>query len=85
MDGLGILLIHGVAHFVARQTEVHRVGVFHEGVEAAPEDDPADRTHDEDDAQSETLARIPKELPQPAQDRSPQSDIAWIRRFALGL
>jgi hypothetical protein len=38
VDGLLVFLIDVVPHFVARDTEVHLVGRFHGGVEAAPEE-----------------------------------------------
>jgi len=44
VDGLLVLLIDRVAHLVAGDAELQRVGRLHGGVEAAPEDDAGDET-----------------------------------------
>jgi hypothetical protein len=42
VDGLLVLLIDVVAHFVTAYAELHGVGGFHGGVEPAPENDAGD-------------------------------------------
>ncbi|ABV11731.1 hypothetical protein CKO_00576 [Citrobacter koseri ATCC BAA-895] len=44
VHGFHVFLIDGVAHFVAADTELFGVGLFHPGVETAPENNAANKT-----------------------------------------
>ena len=44
VNGIHIFLIHVVAHFMAADTELFRIRHFHTGIETAPENNPGDKT-----------------------------------------
>lgn len=46
VNGLPVLLVHIVTHFMARNAECQVIGLVHSGVEAAPDDD-AHEEHDD--------------------------------------
>ena len=52
-----------VAHLVAGNTELHGVGVFHEGIETAPENDSGDSAGGKDRAEAPACRRGPQPEP----------------------
>lgn len=63
VDCSPIFLEHVIFHFVARNAEVERIGIFHEGVEATPENNTGETTNDENGAPAVFGAWRPKPVP----------------------
>ena len=61
--GLLVFLVDRGPHFVTRDAEILGVGVFHEGVEAAPEEDAGHAADNENDAPTVAAARGDKPTP----------------------
>jgi hypothetical protein len=45
MDSRFVFLIHGIAHFMATDTELEFIGRFHRSIKAAPEDNTANEKY----------------------------------------
>ncbi len=83
VDGVLIFLVYVVVHFMARDTELLRVGPFHDGVEAAPEQDAREEADHEQRQHSALSARPVQSRAEPG--ANPRGDSLPLEYPVLGV